>query len=89
MKKDKKSKEAAVPPTVSRTVDRFDLEQQIMQCWSMVDDLKSFVASGASTDELRALATVYERKFDILFETFSTMVSEHQFADHLRQGPQI
>ena len=85
MKKDKKLKTAAVP----QTVDRFDLEQQIMQCWSMVDDLKQFVEAGANTDELRALAKVYDRKFDILFETFSTMVSEHQFADHLRQDPQI
>jgi hypothetical protein len=85
MKKDKKLKTAAVP----QTVDRFDLEQQIMQCWSMVDDLQAFIDAGASTDELRALAKVYQRKFDILFETFSTMVSEHQFADHLRQDPQI
>ena len=85
MKKDKKDKMAAVP----KTVDRFDLEQQIMQCWSMVDDLQAFIDAGASTDELRALAKVYQRKFDILFETFSTMVSEHQFADHLRQDPQI
>ena len=85
MKKDKKHNVAAVP----KTVDRFDLEQQIMQCWSMVDDLQAFIDAGASTDELRALAKVYQRKFDILFETFSTMVSEHQFADHLQQTPQI
>ena len=85
MKKDKKLKEAAVP----RTVDRFDLEQQIMQCWSMVDDLRAFANSGADTDELRALSKVYDRKFDILFETFSTMVSEGQFAEHIRQIPQI
>ena len=85
MKKDKKDKMAVVP----KTVDRFDLEQQIMQCWSMVDDLKQFIDSGADTDELRALAKVYQRKFDILFETFSTMVSERQFADHIRQDPQI
>ena len=85
MKKDKKLKEAAVP----RTVDRFDLEQQIMQCWSMVDDLRAFANSGADTDELRALSKVYDRKFDILFETFSTMISEGQFVDHIRQTPQI
>ena len=85
MKKDKKLKEAAVP----RTVDRFDLEQQIMQCWSMVDDLRAFANSGADTDELRALSKVYDRKFDILFETFSTMISEGQFAEHVRQTPQI
>ena len=85
MKKDKKLKTAAVP----RTVDRFDLEQQIMQCWSMVDDLRAFANSGADTDELRALSKVYDRKFDILFETFSTMISEGQFAEHIRQTPQI
>jgi len=85
MKKDKKLKEAAVP----RTVDRFDLEQQILTCWSMVDDLRAFANSGADTDELRALSRVYDRKFDILFETFSTMVSEGHFAEHIRQDPQI
>lgn len=85
MKKDKKLKEAVVP----RTVDRFDLEQQILTCWSMVDDLRQFANSGADTDELRALSKVYDRKFNILFETFSTMVSEGHFAEHIRQDPQI
>ena len=85
MKKDKKLKEAAVP----RTVDRFDLEQQIMQCWGMVDDLRAFANSGADTDELRALSRVYDRKFNIMFETFSTMISEGHFAEHIRQTPQI
>ena len=85
MKKDKKLKEAAVP----RTVDRFDLESQIMACWTMVDDLRAFANSGADTDELRALSKVYDRKFDILFETFSAMISEGQFVEHVRQTPQI
>jgi hypothetical protein len=85
MKKDKKLKEAQVP----KTVDRFDLESQIMACWTMVDDLRQFANSGADTDELRALSKVYDRKFDILFETFSTMISEGQFVEHIRQTPQI
>jgi hypothetical protein len=85
MKKDKTLTEAAVP----RTVDRFDLESQIMGCWTMVDDLRAFANSGADTDELRALSKVYDRKFDILFETFSTMISEGQFVEHVRQTPQI
>ena len=85
MKKDKTPKTSQVP----RTVDRFDLEQQILTCWSMVDDLRQFANSGADSDELRALSKVYDRKFDILFETFSTMVSEGQFAEHIRQTPQI
>ena len=85
MKKDKKLKKAVVP----KTVDRFDLESQIMACWTMVDDLRAFANSGADTDELRALSKVYDRKFDILFETFSTMISEGQFVEHIRQTPQI
>ena len=85
MKKDKKLKEAQV----LKTVDRFDLESQIMACWTMVDDLRAFANSGADTDELRALSKVYDRKFDILFETFSTMISERQFVEHIRQTPQI
>ena len=85
MKKDKKLKEAPMP----KTVDRFDLESQILACWTMVDDLRAFANSGADTDELRALSKVYDRKFDILFETFSTMISEGQFVEHVRQNPQI
>ena len=85
MKKDKKNKTAVVP----KTVDRFDLESQILACWTMVDDLRAFANSGADTDELRALSKVYDRKFNIMFETFSTMISEGQFAEHVRQTPQI
>jgi len=85
MKKDKNPKTSQVP----RTVDRFDLEQQILTCWSMVDDLRQFANSDADTEELLALSRVYDRKFDILFDTFSTMVSEGHFAEHIRQDPQI
>lgn len=85
MKKDKKTKTAVVP----KTVDRFDLESQILACWTMVDDLRAFANSGADTDELRALSKVYDRKFNIMFETFSTMISEGQFVEHIRQDPQI
>jgi len=85
MKKDKNPKTSQVP----RTADRFDLEQQILTCWSMVDDLRQFANSDADTEELLALSRVYDRKFDILFDTFSTMVSEGHFAEHIRQDPQI
>ena len=85
MKKDKKSKTAVIP----KTVDRFDLESQILACWTMVDDLRAFANSGADTDELRALSKVYDRKFNIMFETFSTMISEGHFVEHVRQDPQI
>ena len=62
-------------------VDRFDLEQQIMQCWSMVDDVKLFVSQSASSDEFSALATVYDRKFTTLFDTFELMLSSGQITN--------
>ena len=46
--------------------DRFDLEQQIMQCWSVVEDLKSFAEDGATMEEMSMLAIYYQRKFDKL-----------------------
>ena len=62
-------------------VDRFDLEQQIMQCWSMVDDVKLFAEQGAASDEFAALATVYHRKFETLFDTFELMLRTGQFTN--------
>ena len=62
-------------------VDRFDLEQQIMQCWSMVDDVKLFASQSAPSDEFAALATVYDRKFTTLFDTFELMLRTGQFTN--------
>lgn len=55
--------------------DRFDLEQEIMQCWSVVNDINMF-AKNASTDseDWKALARVYEVKFNQLFEHFEAMI---------------
>jgi hypothetical protein len=79
MKKHKsKSTEHVAPDS---QVDRFDLEQQIMQCWSMVDDVKLFAEQGAPSDEFAALATVYHRKFETLFDTFELMLRTGQFTN--------
>ena len=79
MKKHKsKSTEPVAPDS---QVDRFDLEQQIMQCWNMVDDVKLFAEQGAPSDEFAALATVYHRKFETLFDTFELMLRSGQFTN--------
>jgi len=79
MKKHKsKSTEPVAPDS---QVDRFDLEQQIMQCWNMVDDVKLFAEQGAPSDEFAALATVYHRKFETLFDTFELMLRTGQFTN--------
>lgn len=83
MKKDK-SKSKSVTMDFETHVDRFDLEQQIMQCWSMVDDVKMFAEQGAPSDEFAALATVYHRKFVTLFDTFELMLRSGQFSSQNR-----
>ena len=80
MKKDK-SKSKSTTVDWETDVDRFDLEQQIMQCWSMVDDVKLFAEQGAPSNEFAALATVYHRKFETLFDTFELMLRTGQFTN--------
>jgi hypothetical protein len=69
------------PVALDSQVDRFDLEQQIMQCWNMVDDVKLFAEQGAPSNEFAALATVYHRKFETLFDTFELMLRSGQFTN--------
>ena len=52
---------------IEKTKDRFDLEQEILQCWNITDDIKSYVAESATSEEFAALAQYYERKFDRLW----------------------
>ena len=59
--------------------DRFDLEQQIMECWRITDDIPMMEAQGANTADMTSLACVYEFKFKRLWEIFSNMVEEGQF----------
>jgi len=63
--------------------DRFDLEQDIMNCWSVVEDVKELNRCmldrrKMSTDEisnyLLGLETIYQVKFERLFETFDKVV---------------
>ena len=51
--------------------DRFDLEQNIMQCWNVVDDLNLLLEQGTvSEDTVQAVATLYQQKFEYLWENF-------------------
>ena len=51
--------------------DRFDLEQNIMHCWNVVDDLNMLVEMDTvSADTVQAVATLYQQKFEYLWENF-------------------
>ena len=61
--------------------DRFDLEQQILECWKITDEIPMMESQGANTADMTSLACVYEFKFKQLWATFETMVAERQFKD--------
>ena len=51
--------------------DRFDLEQKILNCWSITDDLKH-----SECEYAKALALVYEVKFDDLWRCFEALIAD-------------
>ena len=70
--------------------NRFDLEQDIMNCWSVVDDIKELGRSmldrrKMTEDEvsnyLLGLETIYQVKFERLFETFEQLIRNNAFND--------
>lgn len=58
-----------------KTKDRFDLEQEIMQCWNVVEDLRILAdRNPAIAEDLKAVAHVYEMRFDNMFNTFEKLI---------------
>ncbi len=64
-------------------IDRFVLEQDIMECWGVVDDIKVLTGNpGLMNDPqrmdnaLNAVSVLYQLKFEKLFDTFETLVHE-------------
>lgn len=67
-------------------VDRFKFEEQLMQCWKVVDDInviyKQFDYSDLSQDEIQnallGLVTIYEMKFQQMFDTFEKLIQQRK-----------
>ena len=58
--------------------DRFDLEQQLLDCWKLTDDIKLLAGRSADVGDFKALAKVYDHKFNQLWETFEFMIGDGQ-----------
>lgn len=56
--------------------DRFDLEQGIMQCWNVVEDIKLLAQRNAPVEDFAAVATLYQHKFEELFDQFENGIHE-------------
>ena len=56
--------------------DRFDLEQNIMHCWQVVDDLNMLLESdGYDNDDIKAVARLYQKKFEVLWANFENCLA--------------
>jgi len=63
--------------------DRFDLEQGIMECWNIVDDLKILSEYACESGDFHrdgvanitiGLGALYQLKFEKLFRTFESVL---------------
>lgn len=53
--------------------DRFDLEQEILECWKVTTDIKLFEEQGG---DLSVLSKYYDQKFERLWNTFELLIKE-------------
>lgn len=68
--------------------DRFDFEQQIMDCWHVVDDIKLLYQRLMDSqvplhnedviNYLLGMQTIYQVKFEVLFETFEQLIRDRK-----------
>jgi hypothetical protein len=59
--------------------DRFDLEQAIVQCWQITEDIPMLEDQGASAADMVSLACVYEYRFKKLWDIYETLTREEKF----------
>lgn len=65
-----------------KPLDRFDLEQQLLECWRITDDIKTVLKITEAEDidrtqnALIGLREIYEQKFNDLWDTFEIMIRE-------------
>ena len=58
--------------------DRFDFEQEILECWKITNDLQMYIDQGASIEDTKVLIDYYERKFQKVWDTFETLIAERK-----------
>ena len=59
------------------TKTRFDMEQEIMTAWQVLDDIKMLSArAGTTQEDWDALGRLYQIRFETLFETFEQLIHD-------------
>lgn len=70
--------------TIFKQKDRFDLEQEIMECWNVTKDIDNLYHALESLDQdqrmnyLLGLHQIYEVKFEKLWATFEQCIRNKQ-----------
>ena len=70
--------------TLFKQKDRFDLEQEIMECWNVTKDIQNFYHAQENMDEdqranyMLGLEQIYEVKFEKLWATFEQCIRNKQ-----------
>ena len=60
-----------------KTKTRFDMEQEIMQVWQVLDDIKMLSArEGTDREDWDAVTRLYQIRFETLFETFEQLIKD-------------
>ncbi len=65
-------------------INTFDLEQSIMQCWNVCDDIQLLLDKWDDLDEdgkqnlLIGLKSLYQLKFERSFELFEKVLAENR-----------
>jgi hypothetical protein len=64
-------------------MDRFDLEEQIITCWNILDELKMIVEpmedNHIDRKRIEAVIELYDMKFNYLWNIFNELVETKQF----------
>jgi hypothetical protein len=59
------------------TKTRFDMEQEIMQAWQVLDDIRMLSARDSTTkQDWDAVTRLYQIRFETLFETFEQLIKD-------------
>ena len=60
-----------------KTKTRFDMEQEIMQVWQVLDDIKLLsTREGTEKADWDAVTRLYQIRFETLFETFENLIHD-------------
>lgn len=65
---------------IYRQVDRFEMEDRIMECWNVTKDIETFLEWYELSDKedcyMRGLQEKYNVLFEMLFKHFETMIKK-------------